>query len=1060
MSQPLQITPGEKPTHFSYDTVGNRTQIIDPEDRVLKYTYNGRNEMTTFTDPDENVTTFRYNGVGSLSKIQRPDGVTTNYTYNENNWITKLENKGEKFYTSYQYAYDKVGNRISQTEEDGAKTTYQYDALSRLTDVRYPKEKIEKIRSANYTPPLSRKGNTVKNTDANSPVTGTVIQQGDLVNSVSTTGTNEALKGNTSLLATAQPDGQFGTIKTNPAPETNNTVTPKEETGIKAFFSKVGTAVKETFVKIGQWVKEIFASLWNGISNIFGEVVHAKLLSSTDSKDKNQKPVKEEPGNSKPDKKDQEVKKEQPEKKDEPKPDQKNENTHGIGKPKTWEDFYNQILTSAQPDYVMEPVAHVQYEYDEVGNRIKETKDGKVTNYQYNEANEMVKAGEDLFYYDANGNLVEKQSPNGNVKYQYTTDNRLQGVYYPDGSQVEYQYDALRRKVTRKEASYDVTKLKVNRGTINAIHRGNGNKNGLEKQLGEALFQEETHYLYDGTNVFKEYGEHNEPLAQYYMGAGQVLARKMFGFHHRKQESYEGNIRTRGGLMYYNDDALGNVMDITDHLGERVMSYRYDAFGNLFNNMAAPYNATGYTGKTYDAKAGLMDYGARWYSPSNGRFISEDTFTGYLGQTQSLNRYSYAQNNPMNLIDPTGRQAVADSGGGGGYTWSGEILRKGDTGQPVTDLQNLLNGAGFSPGPIDGIFGSQTESAVKGFQSHVGITVDGLAGPITYDKLIHYGSGTGNSGGSGESGGSGSSSGSTTIDHWTGQVLRLGDEGAMLQDLQTMLRNAGYSPGEIDGKFGDNTREAVINFQRAVSITVDGVAGRQTYNALRNYGNNSSISQEKPWEDDFRSKAGSIPGVKLVTINGTQYYDFSIIINKMIIDNAKIAREHRPDEIFKYSGIVGTGIYSIQIYNSLNWFHDQVNHKAPWDLKRQNRWKEQLPLLEDFDLFDSTGNWTRFVLNGEVITAEDLGNITYGFWARAMGYGDKLIYAGGGYAKIGNADDPSLYDPNQFYGDDKNDHFSIKKGIDWYNRIHRNDKPVFDPGINELKVLFHAKEFF
>jgi len=40
----------------------------------------------------------------------------------------------------------------------------------------------------------------------------------------------------------------------------------------------------------------------------------------------------------------------------------------------------------------------------------------------------------------------------------------------------------------------------------------------------------------------------------------------------------EGTIQTRGGMMYYEDDGLGNVMDITDHLGNNVMSYRYDAF--------------------------------------------------------------------------------------------------------------------------------------------------------------------------------------------------------------------------------------------------------------------------------------------------------------------------------------------------------------------------------------------------------------------------------------------------------------------------------------------------
>ncbi|MCY9670505.1 hypothetical protein M5X11_37365 [Paenibacillus alginolyticus] len=58
------------------------------------------------------------------------------------------------------------------------------------------------------------------------------------------------------------------------------------------------------------------------------------------------------------------------------------------------------------------------------------------------------------------------------------------------------------------------------------------------------------------------------------------------------------------------------------------MKYRYDDFGNLFTQMAAPYNNTGFTGKMYDAKASLMDYSARWYSPKVGRFTTEDTYAG------------------------------------------------------------------------------------------------------------------------------------------------------------------------------------------------------------------------------------------------------------------------------------------------------------------------------------------------------------------------------------------------------------------------------------------------
>jgi YD repeat-containing protein len=119
--------------------------------------------------------------------------------------------------------------------------------------------------------------------------------------------------------------------------------------------------------------------------------------------------------------------------------------------------------------------------------------------------------------------------------------------------------------------------------------RGNGNTStsgGNDPSgLPYVLQTETTNYYYDGSDVFKEYGSNGEPLAQYYTADGQTMARQMFGDHARKQDGYEGNIRTRGGLMYYQYDGLGNVMDITDRLGSQVMGYRYDAFGNLFTRI-------------------------------------------------------------------------------------------------------------------------------------------------------------------------------------------------------------------------------------------------------------------------------------------------------------------------------------------------------------------------------------------------------------------------------------------------------------------------------------------
>ena len=55
---------------------------------------------------------------------------------------------------------------------------------------------------------------------------------------------------------------------------------------------------------------------------------------------------------------------------------------------------------------------------------------------------------------------------------------------------------------------------------------------------------------------------------------------------------------------------------------------------------------------------GLMDYKARFYSSSLGRFIQPDTITP--GGPQGLNRYSYVLNNPMRFSDPTGHYACID----------------------------------------------------------------------------------------------------------------------------------------------------------------------------------------------------------------------------------------------------------------------------------------------------------------------------------------------------------------------------------------------------------------
>lgn len=62
-----------------------------------------------------------------------------------------------------------------------------------------------------------------------------------------------------------------------------------------------------------------------------------------------------------------------------------------------------------------------------------------------------------------------------------------------------------------------------------------------------------------------------------------------------------------------------------------------------------------------------------------------------------------------------------------------------------------------------------------------------------------------------------------------GGVIQLGDIGASVKEIQSILNGKGYNCGAVDGNFGSGTKTAVINFQRAKGLTQDGVVGAQTW---------------------------------------------------------------------------------------------------------------------------------------------------------------------------------------------------------------------------------------
>jgi len=112
-------------------------------------------------------------------------------------------------------------------------------------------------------------------------------------------------------------------------------------------------------------------------------------------------------------------------------------------------------------------------------------------------------------------------------------------------------------------------------------------------------------------------------------------------------------------LQFYHNDHLGSPAAVTDSSGGIVWKTDYEVFGKAINEEGA--NKLKYNTKEQD-KTGLLYYGARYYNPDIGRFLTADTVKGELRDTQSQNRYTYVKNNPLKYIDPRGNQHIDMSG--------------------------------------------------------------------------------------------------------------------------------------------------------------------------------------------------------------------------------------------------------------------------------------------------------------------------------------------------------------------------------------------------------------
>ena len=127
-----------------------------------------------------------------------------------------------------------------------------------------------------------------------------------------------------------------------------------------------------------------------------------------------------------------------------------------------------------------------------------------------------------------------------------------------------------------------------------------------------------------------------------------------------------------GAARYYHADALGSIRLLTDAAGGETDAYAYEAFGELLSRSGTTENPFRFTGEAFDSGLGLYDLRARYYAPALGRFTQRDTFPGFEQRPLSLNEYLYADADPVNNVDPSGRFSLA--GFGAGFNIQGALM--------------------------------------------------------------------------------------------------------------------------------------------------------------------------------------------------------------------------------------------------------------------------------------------------------------------------------------------------------------------------------------------------
>jgi RHS repeat-associated protein len=591
-----------KVTQFEYDSRGNRTTIIDAiqqpttfaydlRNRLTSvtypttpqtstaYTYDSRGRRTSVTDANGKTTTFGYDDADRLITVtdaQTPAGVT-HYEYDsESNLINVTDALGRITHYEYDaqgrvtsttfpsllietYSYDAVGNMTGKTDRNQHNVSYSYDELGRRTRKQYPDQ-----TQVNYSYDAASRLTQV--TDP----TGTYQFTYDPMGRLTQTSTAYSfITGHTFTVGYAW-DVAANLISMTDPQNGSTTYTYDTLNRLLTLKNPQRNQFSFTYDALGRRTQ---LARPNSVNTNYQYDPLSRVTSLLHQFTTN-----------------------------------KGATTTLDGAQYTYDAAGNRLArtdkrTNVVSNFTYDPLYEVtqvtqgastveSYSFDAVGNRLSSL---GVASYSYNASSELTGQGSTSYGYDSNGNLITA----GSTTYSWDFENRLTQVMLPGGSQVNFKYDPMGRRIQKSSSS----------GTVN--------------------------YVYDGANTLEEVNASGALVTRYTQAPGvdQILA-----------------ILNSGATNYYEADAQGTITSLSNSSGLLASTYTYDSFGKLTASSGTAFNTYRYTGRESDSETGLYYDRARYYDPSVGRFISEDPILFEGG----MDFYAYVSNNSVNRIDPLG----------------------------------------------------------------------------------------------------------------------------------------------------------------------------------------------------------------------------------------------------------------------------------------------------------------------------------------------------------------------------------------------------------------------